>query len=575
MSGRGKRMCTVCGRTPAAFPRVDYCFGCWPGGPVTPPPCLSCGSRTEYFVNGQCHRCHRDGHPGVDSCVDCHAWGATRTLRWLCRGCDSWRRKFPTIASCRSCRTVRTLDDEGLCRLCHRQAVYATPLGRPADPVAANRFGQQLFFADMGRSPHTPIPADAAAPPSRVQVAGPGQHTLFAVHRDLAAHGRAGLPPPRDPTLAADLDRQAWEHAAASGWSPRRTTDTCHGLRILLGLQDVPGAPIPASDVAELRRIDLPVWTVLEVLAGAEMLVEDRTPTLDVWFAELTEGLPEQMVTELSLWWEIMKHGSTTPPRRRPRSPVTARLHAYWALPAMRAWAAAGRTTLREISREDVLNALPPSGNPRANTGQGLKSIFRVLKGRKILFVDPTARIQTGYTAARQPLPLDVEPVRAALQSPHPAQAAVVALIAFYGLRAGQIPPLRLTDLRDGRLHHDGRVIPLAEPVLVRLAAYLDYRNHRWPNSRNPYLFVHYRTGHRTTPVGLRWVWLTIGPGLSPTALREDRILDEARATDGDVRRVCDLFGLSIEAACRYTATLNHPDLASDTSAGTQGSTPQ
>ncbi|WP_211337496.1 site-specific integrase [Lentzea atacamensis] len=420
--------------------------------------------------------------------------------------------------------------------------------------MAANRYGQQLFFADMGRGPHTPIPAGTTRPPLRVQLAGPGQLTLFAVHRDLAAHGRAGLPPPRDPTLAADLGRHAQEHAVASGWSPRLTTNTCHGLRILLGLQDVPGAPIPASDVTELRRIKLPFWTVLEVLAGAGLLAEDRTSVLDVWFAEQTDGLPEQIVSELSTWWEIMKRGSATPPRRRPRSPTTARLHLSWAVPALRVWAAAGHTTLRAISREDVLNALPPSGNPRANAGQGLKSIFRVLKGRKIVFVDPTAHIQTGYTAGRQPVPLDVAPVRAALQSPHPAQAAVVALIAFHGLRAGQVRTLRLTDLRDGRLHHDGRTIPLAEPVRVRLAAYLDYRNHRWPESRNPYLFVHYRTGHRTTPVGLRWVWLTIGPGLSATALREDRILDEARVTGGDVRRICDLFGLSIQAACRYTA---------------------
>lgn len=362
-------MCTVCGRTPAAFPRVDYCFGCWPGGPVTPPPCLSCGSRTDYFVNGLCHRCHRDGHPGVDSCVDCYAWGAIRTLRWLCHGCDSWRRNYSTVASCRSCRATRTLNGEGVCRLCLRHAIYATPVGRPLDPVAANRFGQQLFLADLGRGPHPSAPADTPPVLSRVQLAGLGQQTLFAVHRDLAAHGRALLPPPRDPALAADLDRQAWEHGTAAGWSPRLTTNTGHGLSILLGLQDMPGGPIPASDVAELRRIELPVWTVLEVLDGADLLVEDRTSALDVWFAEQVTGLPEQMVAELSTWWEILKHGSATPPRRRPRSPTTARLHLHWAIPAVHTWAAAGRTTLREISREDVLNALPPSGNPRADAG--------------------------------------------------------------------------------------------------------------------------------------------------------------------------------------------------------------
>jgi hypothetical protein len=43
--------------------------------------------------------------------------------------------------------------------------------------------------------------------------------------------------------------------------------------------------------------------------------------------------------------------------------------------------------------------------------------------------------------------------------------------------------------------------------------------------------------------------------------LREDRILQEIHTTGGDVRRICDLFGLSIETALRYALTLAHPDL--------------
>jgi hypothetical protein len=57
------------------------------------------------------------------------------------------------------------------------------------------------------------------------------------------------------------------------------------------------------------------------------------------------------------------------------------------------------------------------------------------------------------------------------------------------------------------------------------------------------------------------WIWLAIGPDLSIAAIREDRVLDEAHATSGDVRRLADLLGLSIRAGTRYTATLNHPDL--------------
>lgn len=74
---------------------------------------------------------------------------------------------------------------------------------------------------------------------------------------------------------------------------------------------------------------------------------------------------------------------------------------------------------------------------------------------------------------------------------------------------------------------------------------------------------MHFRSATRVDPVGKRWIWLTLGPGLSPAAVREDRILDEAHATHGDIRRLADLFGLSIKAGSRYTATVDHPDLTS------------
>lgn len=67
------------------------------------------------------------------------------------------------------------------------------------------------------------------------------------------------------------------------------------------------------------------------------------------------------------------------------------------------------------------------------------------------------------------------------------------------------------------------------------------------------------RTAPRLVPVGHNFPWK--GITLRPQALREDRILHEIHATGGDVRRICDLFGLSIEGATRYLKTVEHPDL--------------
>jgi hypothetical protein len=133
----------------------------------------------------------------------------------------------------------------------------------------------------------------------------------------------------------------------------------------------------------------------------------------------------------------------------------------------------------------------------------------------------------------------------------------IAALVAFHALAPHQVRDLTLTDLRDGYLRLEGRSIPLAEPVRARLRAYLDYRATRWPATANPHLIIHYRNATHCGPVQADW--LTRRLGISAQALREDRILHELHATGGDVRRLCDLFGLSIGGAERYLATLDPP----------------
>jgi len=117
------------------------------------------------------------------------------------------------------------------------------------------------------------------------------------------------------------------------------------------------------------------------------------------------------------------------------------------------------------------------------------------------------------------------------------------------------------TDIRDRRLHLDRRAIPLAEPVRRRVAAWLDHRIHRWPTSTNPHLFIHFRSAGHDEPVGPRRVFLTLALPGGVQALRQDRILHEAIATSGDPRRLCDLFGLSIQHATRYTDAIAEPTL--------------
>jgi hypothetical protein len=65
----------------------------------------------------------------------------------------------------------------------------------------------------------------------------------------------------------------------------------------MIGLQDDPEVLIKATDVALLRAIDLPVRRILDVLAEMQMLVDDRTPAVETWFAQRTGEFPNRCVT--------------------------------------------------------------------------------------------------------------------------------------------------------------------------------------------------------------------------------------------------------------------------------------
>jgi integrase len=191
--------------------------------------------------------------------------------------------------------------------------------------------------------------------------------------------------------------------------------------------------------------------------------------------------------------------------------------------------------------------------------GQGLRCLFRVLTSHRVIFLNPIGSIRTGTHETRQPLPLPSAVLRDALNSPDSAGAALAAIVAFHGVRSGQLRKLQLTDIHDGRLHLDNRTIPLAQSVRDRLSAWLAYREERWPVTRNPHMLVSRRTALDTAPVGV-W-WITKSMGMTAQEAREDRILHELHASGGDIRRLCDMFGLSIAGASRYLAVLSHRDL--------------
>jgi site-specific recombinase XerD len=479
-----------------------------------------------------------------------------RVHNWRCWSCRWWQTHYPA-GECGSCGRDTVVGHSGACRLCWEQARLLQVPGRAVDLAAANRFGQQLFLANMAikrRGEPRPRPEPRPLPFTPL---GWQQLVLFVTEPDpVVLQRRAAV---ADSGLLRHCDGVLREHATRHGWSVKHTNDVTRSLRLLQTLQDTSGAKINASDVLQLPRVGGTAHSTLRILALAGLLIDDRTPRVERYFAQHTTDLPAKMRAQLQTWLQVMLHGSRQPPRRRPRDPATVHLHLLGMAPILRTWAAHGHHSLAEISADQVLAALPAGGAHRNFAEQGLRSLFQVLTARKLVFADPTRGMRLTPVNATIPLPLDTQAIREALNSPDPACALAVALVAFHALTNQQLRALSLTDITDRRLTLDGRTIPLAGPVLPRLAAYLEHRARTWPATTNPHLFINRRSAPHNSQVSRQHLMNTAK--LTPQALREDRILQEIHATGGDVRRICDLFGLTISTAMRYRAALEHPDL--------------
>lgn len=540
-------------------PRVDYCYECLPGGPFTAPACRACAS-DRYYSGGLCDRCHPGAPLHLGSCRGCLAWGVYRQQYWYCWVCRWWKSHYP-LGDCQHCGRNTRISEEGACRLCMAQARLMQEPGRALNLAIANRNGQQMFFANMQfRRLKTPRlkPKPGRGAHIKFTPVAARQLTLFELEPDRDVIQERALT--TDSDLIRHCKEVVREHAVMHGWSKRQINDVIRSLRLLQVLQDTPGAKINATDVLQLPRYDGNITSTLDVLAAADMLIDDRTSRVERYFAARTASLPEPMRTQLEIWLEVMLDGSTVAPRQRSRDPQTARIQIMGIVPIMLAWAAAGHESLAEITPDDVRAALPHSGSRRHWAEYGLRSLFKVLKGRKLVFINPTRGMKITPANHTVPLPLDTEAIREALNSPNAATALAVALVAFHALTSRQLSELSLTDIVDGRLTLGSRSIPLADPVRVRLSAWLDYRNRTWPGSINPHLFVSRRSATRLVRVGSQFPWNNTS--LRPQALREDRILQEIHATGGDMRRICDLFGIAVNAASRYALTLGHPGLA-------------
>lgn len=513
------------------------------------------------------------------SCAHCFAWGILRGR--LCCACEGYARKNPG-GRCRTCGRQEVPVGQGVCRLCRKQAaLVAGPGNKTAlDLSAAGRTGQQLFLAQMQRSlrhrpgpppPEEPLssghPPAPEEPPSGRDLTVVEQRTqprsvqqaLFDLPRDC--RHASSLDPPRDPRFLALLLGHADELSERDGWPAYTLAQVRRGLRMLAGSHN-PGEPIRASTVTAMSPHGIPAARVLDVLTAAGgMVVDDLPDSLDEWVDEAFRDLPPRIRSELQTWIDVLREGTA---RRQPHPRTTVQTLLTAVRPFL-ADSATRYTTLREVTYDDVTGWLD-GRRQRANDAHALRDLFTVLKTQRLVFTNPTHHVHAAGLTPTTPTPLNPQALHTLGQAARtdPALQAVLALTGVRALHPHQVRHLKLDeiDLPNRRLTVAGTRAPLDPFTTESIATYLRYRHDRWPQTANPHLLLTRRTAHERGPVSASWLQARLHD-LPATLrqLREDRILEEARATGGDPLHLAAMFGLTAKPALRYAQTL-HPGIA-------------
>lgn len=106
------------------------------------------------------------------------------------------------------------------------------------------------------------------------------------------------------------------------------------------------------------------------------------------------------------------------------------------------------------------------------------------------------------------------------------------------------------------RLLVNGRSRPLDDLTARLLRAWMEDRQARWPGTAGPHLLINAQTALNTGPVRRTWVNTALrGYAATIEALRVDRQLEEALATDADPLHLASTFGLDPGTAVRYASS--------------------
>ncbi len=322
------------------------------------------------------------------------------------------------------------------------------------------------------------------------------------------------------------------------------------GLVVLLNGRHA-GARVSLTEIRTLRLRN--AHRLAEVLADLGLLADDATPAIRSWIDRGTSELPAGFAGPVRGWLLVLLDGDA---RSRPRSQSTVYRYFGAVRPILKLWSAE-HDHLREITTNDVYEVLDLlRGHQRRTVVPALRSLFRYVKKRGVVFTNPTTGLKAGRVDLSL-LPMTDAEIHAVAQSAHhPAQRLIIALAAIHAARSGTIRHLTLDDLDipNQRITIGGHRRRLDELTLRALRAWLDHRRTTWPHTPNRHVLIAGRTALGTGPVSHVYLQSQLGQhGFTIDRLRGDRILHEALTAGPDPLHLALVFNLSHSSATRYT----------------------
>lgn len=544
--------CTRCGFTRRCWGGV--CTPCKQRQRATAGTCAACGRRVErLWTGGRCATCaHTNWSAG--SCTDCMAWSSSIAgTPPRCRACrDFTTRNQP--GQCRSCRRRLAVDRAGRCRLCAATRRF----GSAEDDDTGRRAWIQLFFGDLEHlhCPGTPtlIPTTNEGRPVTNTLTQPLLFEMFPEPGQAAAAAHHW-----EQTVSGQrMEAEMTAFAQAHGWSPATRQRTWWALALMAATGGLRSDPPMISDglAAELRRRHLPVTRLAQFLTdltGADPRLATATLVPSASSERLAE-LPEVMRREISLWVGELSAASG---RGRPHAATTITSYLRTVLPTVRSWAE-DHASLREVTSDEVGAWVAPlTGSARVGTLVALRSLFKVLKSRRVIFTDPARGVHPGRFPRQPVLGLDPKTRRRLLADTRRVDHRLVVLLAgVHALTRADIAALRLEDVdtHRARLRTATRVLDLDELTWQHLRAWLNERRRRWPATANPHLLLTGKSAYGTGTVSTQYFRALPVP---ISGLRADRLKCAAEDNGGDPLAISRMFRLDPHTAVRYCTEIN------------------